>query len=94
MADRPIADAANQVRNKGEEFQTLPGSVNSLLHSVGDYVADKISLEAEMIILAKGVDELGQVAEAAYNFLRYSLIIGRRKASQSEGKGPFRVLKG
>lgn len=93
MADRPIADAASQLRNKDDQFHGGPGSVNSLLHSVGDYMADKISLEAEMIIPAEGVDELGQVAEAAYNFLRYTLIIGRRTSSQSEAKGPFSVLK-
>ena len=48
---------------------------------------------AEMIIPGSGADDLGQEAEAAVTFLRYSVELGLRKAEGSVAAGGLVLCK-
>src|SRR5260370_10742303 len=66
LADKPLIDAALSVRDEGGRT----GNVRSLFHCIGNQYGDKISLEAEMIVPALGLDDLRQTAKASPTLLR------------------------
>jgi predicted ATPase len=74
LASDPLLDAAMTVRDEGGRT----ADVRSLFHRVGTDYAPEMSFEAEMIVPGKGVDDLGQKAEATITFLRYSVALAYR----------------
>ncbi len=72
LAEKPLMEAALSVRSEGGRS----GDLRSIFHRVGDATAAQMSLEAEMLIPALGVDDLNQEAKAAITFLRYLLVLG------------------
>lgn len=71
LTQNSLLEAAYSVRNEEGSI----GDIRSLFHQVGDDFASEMSFEAEMIIPAEGVDELGQKGDASITFLRYSLTL-------------------
>lgn len=90
IADRPLIEAANSVRD--EEGRT--SDTRSLFHRVGSTYTDIMSFEAEMIIPFEGVDDLGQKAEASITFLRYSIALSYRSDDSLRSlNGALEILK-
>ncbi len=89
IADRPLIDAALSVRD--EKSRTT--DVRSLFHRVGDEYANEMSFEAEMIIPAEGVDDLGQQAKASITFLRYCLTLAYREDDKLRSLGSLEIIK-
>jgi predicted ATPase len=89
LADLPLIEAALSVRD--EEGKT--GDVRSLFHRVGNTYADEMSFEAEMIVPAKGEDDLGQKAKASITFLRYSIRLAYRADNSLRSLGALEILK-
>jgi predicted ATPase len=71
LADAPVLEAAMAVRDKAGKSS----DVRSLFHATNKGHVNRIGFQAEMIIPAHGVDDLGQKAEASITFLEYSLVI-------------------
>lgn len=75
LAEKPLVEAAlSIVRGSGGRS----ADIRSLFHRVGDGPAKEMSFEAEMIIPAEGVDDLGQPIKAGSTFLCYCLTLGYR----------------
>jgi predicted ATPase len=72
LAEKPLMDAALSVRSEGGKA----GDLRSIFHRSGNRTAEEMTFEAEMLIPALGVDDLGQEARAATTFLRYGLTLG------------------
>lgn len=72
LSEKPLMEAALSVRSEGGRAADL----RSIFHRVGDRTEEEMTLEAEMLIPASGVDDLGQEARAAITFLKYRLILG------------------
>src|SRR3954468_2138341 len=72
LSEKPLTEAALSVRSEGGRA----GDLRSIFHRVGDQATEEMTLEAEMLIPAFGVDDLGQEAKAAITFLRYLLKLG------------------
>jgi predicted ATPase len=72
LADKPLLDAAKSVRD--EDRRTT--DIRSLFHRVGNEYDNEMTFEAEMIVPQKGIDDLGQQAEASITSLRYRVKIG------------------
>ena len=89
LADRPLIEAVAVIRNEGERI----ADVHSLFHRVGKQLAKEISFEVEMIIPEKGVDDLGQNAEASITFLRYSLVLRLREDEYLQSLGSLEIQK-
>ncbi len=89
IADRPLMEAASSIRD--EEGQRT--DVRSLFQLVGDKYEEKMSFEAEMIIPAEGVDDLGQKAEASITFVRYSIILAYKKNDGLRSSGTLEIIK-
>lgn len=75
LADKPLLEAARSVRDERERTT----DVLSLFHRGGGAQDDTMRFDAEMIIPKKGIDDLGQPAEATSTFLCYSLQLALRK---------------
>lgn len=89
LAERPLVDAALAVRDEGGRL----GDIEGIFHRAGDHCADTLSFEAEMIIPASGVDDLGQPAQASITFVRYSVEIARRQGEAAESDGALELLR-
>jgi len=89
LADRSVIDAAQSVRADGRRAT----EVNSLFLRACESSADEMSFEAEMIVPREAVDDLGQTAKASITFLRYSLVIARRKDEDYSHLGPLEIVK-
>ena len=72
LSELPFDEAATKLRQL-DNSSNFGQSVKSIFRRTGDTVASKMSIEVEMLIPRTGEDELGQPAEATFNFLRYSL---------------------
>ncbi|MCB9294650.1 MAG: AAA family ATPase [Lewinellaceae bacterium] len=92
LADKPITEAAGSIRSKNSTF-IKGSSVKSIFHQVGEDISRKMSFEIEMIIPRIGEDELGQKAEATYNFLKYILEFELIEEEDFDEKGPVRIVK-
>ena len=90
LANRPLVEAALAVRG-GEEGRTP--AIRSLFHRIGDEYADRMTLEAEMIIPGTGVDDLGQRAEATITFLRYTLVLAYRGNGRPSPLGSLELVR-
>jgi predicted ATPase len=89
IADLPLIDAALSVRD--EKGRTA--DVRSLFHRFGDEYANEMSFEAEMIIPAEGVDDLGQEAKASITFLRYSITLAYSSGNSIRSLGLLEIIK-
>lgn len=72
LAEKPLMEAALSVRSEGGRTADL----RSIFYRTGDRSSEEISFDAEMLIPATGVDDLGQEARAAITFVRYGLTLG------------------
>ena len=71
LADKPLLDAAKSVRDGTSD-------IRSLFHRVGNDFGSRMTFEVEMIVPQKGIDDLGQEAQASITSLRYAITIGSR----------------
>ncbi|MEM9835287.1 MAG: AAA family ATPase [Bacteroidota bacterium] len=72
LADYPVSEAIGMIRGKKDNYLKY-SSIQDIFQRRGDILADKISFSIEMIIPRLGEDDLGQQANATFNFLKYSL---------------------
>lgn len=89
LADRPLIEAALSVRDEGGRT----GDVRSLFHHFGKTHAHTMSFEAEMIVPAEGVDDLGQQAKASITFLRYMVKLSYRQEDSLGLAGSLELLE-
>ncbi len=89
LAARPLVEAALSVRDEVGKS----GDVRSLFHQVSEDYASKMSFEAEMIIPAEAINELGQTANASTTFVRYSLTLAYRSDSSLRSLGSLEILE-
>lgn len=89
LAEKPLIEAALSVRDEGGRT----ADVRSLFHRVGSTIAKEICFEAEMIISAVGLDDLGQEAKASATFLKYSVSLGYREETGWRNLGGLELLK-
>lgn len=73
-AGSTLLEAAMSVRDDSARANDVRG----LFHRVGDQVAPEMRFEAEMVVPAEAVDDLGQSGRAAITFLKYTLVIRHR----------------
>ena len=78
LADKSLLDAALSVRDEGGRSADVEG----IFHRVGEHSDQEMSFVAELIVPAQGVDDLGQIANAAITFLRYELVLALRPTDQ------------
>jgi len=76
--ENTILDAAYKIRDERNKKKS-PQDVRSLFYSDGKTSVDSFEFEVDMIIPAKGIDHLGQIAEATTTSLKYQLKIGLKK---------------
>jgi predicted ATPase len=88
LSDQTLVQAASGIRSEGRG----PVDPRSLFHRVGDRFSTEMSFEAEMVIPREGIDDLGQKAQAAVTFLRYTLRLGYRDEEGRESLGPLELL--
>lgn len=88
LAEKPLLDAAKSVRD--EDGRTA--DIRSLFHRVGNDYDREMTFEAEMIVPQKGIDDLGQEAEASITSLRYRVKIGY-KAENGQKSGGMELLE-
>lgn len=89
LADKPLLDAANSVR---DEYGRA-SDIRSLFHRVGDNYAREMMFEIEMIVPEKGIDDLGRQAHASITFLRYIVKIGYRTENEQKSQGRLELLQ-
>lgn len=90
LADnKTLVEAASSVRHSAGG---RAADIRSLFHRVGDQYDTKMSFEAEMIVPRKGVDDLGQAAEASITFLRYKLVLAYREDDRFTSIGSLRIV--
>lgn len=88
LADLPLNEAALSIRDEGGKT----ADIRSLFHRVGDKYAEQMSFEAEMIVPAEGIDDLGQTAKASITFLRYSLSLAYHAEGGLRSLGSLELL--
>ena len=89
LANHTLIDAARSVRS--EEGKT--NDVRDLFHRIGDTNTTEMSFEAEMIIPQKGIDDLGQQAEATTTFLRYRIVLAYREDENLPSLGTLELIE-
>jgi predicted ATPase len=89
LADRSLIEAAMSVRD--ETGKTA--DIKSLFYRHGDQYESQMSFEAEMVIPAEGVDDLGQIAKATITFLQYSVTLSYQKDKAVGSLGALQLLK-
>ncbi len=90
LASKTLVEAALSVRAEAGSTSDL----RSLFHRVGDDYSDTMSFEAEMIIPAQAMDDLGQIGEASITILRYNLELGYREDTKNNtSPGLLQILK-
>lgn len=89
LAEKPIMDAAMCVRDDNGKAT----DIRSLFQRVGNFSEYKISLEAEMIVPEKAIDDLGQEAKAGITFLRYSVELVYRNNKSFGSQGSIQLTK-
>lgn len=78
--ENTILDAAYKIRDERNKKKS-PQDIRSLFYNDGKNIVDTFEFEVDMIIPEKGIDHLGQIAEATTTSLRYKLKIGLKKDS-------------
>lgn len=90
LADNTLLEAALSIRRseKGHVYD-----IRSLFHRTGNQENNTMSFDVEMIIPEKGVDDLGQRAEASITFLRYKLVIRYEDSDDLLSIGSLKLLE-
>jgi predicted ATPase len=89
LAEKPLVEAARAVRGSGSRSM----DIRSLFTRIGDEYVDQMSFEAEMIIPAEGIDDVGRAVMADATLLHYRLTLGwqpKDGLAQRHG-GPLRI---
>jgi predicted ATPase len=89
LANDTLLNAALSIRSEGGHS----GDIRSLFHRAGDRHDEKMAFEAEMIVPSEGLDDLGQRAEAAITFLRYTLEIKYKTDFTLPSLGSLQLLR-
>ncbi len=91
LANETLMKAALSIRNE----TARNADVRSLFHRVGNEIAERMSFEIEMIAPREAIDDLGQVAHATANFLKYTLELQYKPQSQTgmPTLSPIEILK-
>jgi len=84
-----LMNAALSVRGGGNRSADIK---NIFHHTRNDY-GQEMSFEVEMIIPAKGFDDLGQQAKAGFTFLRYTIVLARRVKENRSSLGSLEVVR-
>lgn len=71
LADRPLLEAALEVRAEGMRVSDL----RAVFHRVGEHRAREMRFVAEMVIPPRALDDFNQPAEASITFLEYTLAL-------------------
>jgi len=88
LASKPILDAALSVRDE----KSRTSDVKGLFHHAGGSWDRQMSFEAEMIIPATAMDDLGQKARATFTFVKYKLVLALREDGPRAGnQGPIEI---
>ncbi|MBS1914441.1 MAG: AAA family ATPase [Bacteroidetes bacterium] len=82
LADRSLIEAARSVRSASGRG----GDIQGLFQRRGTSYGSQMSFEADMIVPREGEDDLGQRAEAASMFLRYTLKLEYRTNGHYQDK--------
>lgn len=93
--DKTLIDAAMLVRDKNSRTSDVTGLFRKYKDEGlnGIKYAEEMTFDAEMIVPRKGVDDLGQEAEATATFLRYSLKLAYRKDNGFSAMGGLEILE-
>lgn len=91
LADKTLLEAADSVRRNNSNFKG--STVKNIFHQTGSKTSKRMTFEVEMIIPKEGEDELGQLAEASFNFLSYVLILELIDDESFKDKGAIRIIK-
>ena len=86
LSDLPLNEAAHRVRGGDTS------GVQSLFYQSRAGASQVMTFEAEMIVPPRGLDDLGQEAEASITFLQYRLSLGYREDPRWGPLGSFEVL--
>lgn len=89
LADRPLIDAALSVRDEGGRAT----DVRTLFFRAGNEYERRMAFEAEILVPAEGLDDLGQEARASITFLRYGLTLGYRHDDILRSPATLEVLR-
>ena len=85
LCDYQISEAISYLRGKdGSRVQY--SSVNDIFQRLENQVNSKLSISAEMLIQRDGEDDLGQPAQATYNFLKYTIELKLIKTDDGQDK--------
>lgn len=87
LTHMPLVEAAKSVRSEGQKNS----DIRDLFHKVGEQYESQMSFVAEMIIPRKGIDDLGQEAEASITTVRYELILNYRQADGLHTQGLLEI---
>lgn len=71
LSHKSLLDAALSVRSEGQRNQPI----QELFSRTGQWQADRMELEADMLVAEEATDELGQKAKASITSLKYSLVL-------------------
>lgn len=88
LAGKPLIEAATSLRGGRRS-----ADVRNLFHQAGDSYSRQMAFEAEMIVPADGLDDLGQVATASVTFLRYALELAYDEDATTRELGPLRIVR-
>lgn len=90
-ANTTLMKAALAVRNE----HSSRADVRSIFHRVGNTVRPEMFFEAEMIVPAQALDDLGMTATATARFLRYTLNLRFCEGSEAAAnpRGPIEIVK-
>src|ERR1017187_5798911 len=89
LADGPLLDAALSVRDQGAKT----GDIRGLFHHVGDHFDEEMTFEAEMIIPARGTDDLGQQAIASATFVQCAVSLRYKREESARALGSLELVK-
>ena len=89
LADRPLMDAAASVRDAGGRVRDVSG----LFYRSGDYVAQQMDFEMEILVPLTAEDDFSVVAQATNTMLRYSLSIGHRAGNEGSSSNQLVLIK-
>jgi predicted ATPase len=87
LADKTIIEAAKSVRSENQKHSNIR---DIFFRSGSDYLP-KISFEVDILLPRKGIDDLGQMAEATITSLKYKLTL--KLNSESSDKEPIEIEK-
>lgn len=84
-----LIEAAKSVRSEGQKNS----DIRDLFHKIGDEHESQMQFTADMIIPLKGVDDLGQEAEASITTVRYELLLNYRQSDSLAAQGLLEIVK-